>query len=123
MNKNNFLFEAVLMSISAVMMLILFINKGTFLYFIGWQGLLGIMQFIHALVLTYKFKKQLSVWVALRTYWIIAGLVLMGLALRNEQWLPVTVSLFAIYVLPWFNAIYITLLTYRFSKKTVVENQ
>ncbi len=121
MNKNNFLFEIVLMSVSAIMMLILFMNPGTFLFFIGWQGLVGIMQFIHALILTYKFKKDLSIWAALRTYWIIAGLVFMGLLLRNEQWFPTQASMFVIYVLPWFNAIYLTMLTYRYSKmKTVI---
>lgn len=119
MKKGHFLFEMVLMSISALMILMLLVTQsGAMLYFLAWQALLGIMQFIHALILTYNFKKDVVIWHALRIYWIIVGIVLIGLLFRNEAWLPAQLYTFLVFVLPWFNAIYLTMLTYRYCKKT-----
>jgi len=108
------------MGFSVIMfLLLLFTNGAAFIYFIVWQAVLCFLQFTHALILTFYFRKDVSIWPALRIYWTLMGIALMGWVLRKEPWFSPQLYTFLIFVLPWFTAIYITMLTYRYSNKDV----
>ena len=122
MTKKHFIIEAALLAFSLLMLLaLIFTGKGFFLYFLVWQAILGCIQFIHAVILTFIYKKDPSIWRALRLYWFLIALVLTGLAFHLEAWMPEQLGVFSIYVLPWFSAIYFGMLTYTYSKEKMSE--